>query len=538
MSTTDAAPSAKKKRQGLTIAAVAGVGLMLMLSSAAKGSTPKPAPKPAPKPKPKPGPEPEPVPNEAILMRIAQALATGSPAAMHAEAAKLRREGYKRQADDLDRAAVIAQAALDGLPDPPPPIPAPIPLPPGPGPRPAPGPTPLGPRLLKRGTSGADVLAWQMQLEKDKISVDKDSQFGPATEAATKWWQLDHGLKPDGIVGPKTLEAIGGKTQLGARQLKKGDQGPAVAAWQTVLGRDGYAVASIGKFDDATEWETKEWQTAHGLKGDGIVGPKTVAKIGTPPIAISSAPAQKPAPAVVKPTAAPKGPVPLVLTSIPPLKSVDPDKWRLMRRGTAGADVSEWQMVLNRDGYATAMDGKFGPATEAATKAWQTKHGLKSDGVVGPATRAAISERPEQSATIAGDWDTTPAPQRWMSAPAHLRGTSPLPGILPAQIPDEIVPEDRAMAARVSLHLFEHKRGTEDRAIVAEFQKANGVNPTGAYGPATALAFVSYGIVPPKPFYWPSKGSTHAKTGYRLTLMREARNDAQRADEWASAANV
>lgn len=36
------------------------------------------------------------------------------------------------------------------------------------------------------------------------------------------------------------------------------------------------------------------------------------------------------------------------------------------------------------------MDGIFGPETEAAVKAYQTKNGLKDDGLVGPKTLGAL----------------------------------------------------------------------------------------------------------------------------------------------------
>jgi peptidoglycan hydrolase-like protein with peptidoglycan-binding domain len=43
--------------------------------------------------------------------------------------------------------------------------------------------------------------------------------------------------------------------------------------------------------------------------------------------------------------------------------------------------VKKWQRIIK-----TEDDGKFGPGTEKATKAWQASHGLTADGKVGPKT--------------------------------------------------------------------------------------------------------------------------------------------------------
>jgi hypothetical protein len=48
--------------------------------------------------------------------------------------------------------------------------------------------------------------------------------------------------------------------------------------------------------------------------------------------------------------------------------------------------------ITARDGSAIHPDKHFGPHTKEAVEAFQTAHGLKSDGVAGPATMAAISE--------------------------------------------------------------------------------------------------------------------------------------------------
>lgn len=49
--------------------------------------------------------------------------------------------------------------------------------------------------------------------------------------------------------------------------------------------------------------------------------------------------------------------------------------------GSIGADVITWQKII-----AVNPDGHFGPATQAATKVWQSNHKLLADGIVGPAT--------------------------------------------------------------------------------------------------------------------------------------------------------
>lgn len=63
---------------------------------------------------------------------------------------------------------------------------------------------------------------------------------------------------------------------------------------------------------------------------------------------------------------------------------------RTLRQGATGSDVHAVQRLLNVDGAGLRTDGIFGPATERAVIAYQRKHGLAVDGVVGRETWTAL----------------------------------------------------------------------------------------------------------------------------------------------------
>ena len=64
---------------------------------------------------------------------------------------------------------------------------------------------------LKRGSKGEYVTLLQTKLIQQGYSVGStgaDGAYGAKTEAAVKQYQRDHGLKDDGICGPKTWEVL------------------------------------------------------------------------------------------------------------------------------------------------------------------------------------------------------------------------------------------------------------------------------------------------------------------------------------------
>lgn len=62
----------------------------------------------------------------------------------------------------------------------------------------------------------------------------------------------------------------------------------------------------------------------------------------------------------------------------------------VLRSGATGEDVKTLQRALNAKGAKLVVDGNFGNATVAAVKAFQSKNGLASDGIVGDNTWAKL----------------------------------------------------------------------------------------------------------------------------------------------------
>lgn len=79
-----------------------------------------------------------------------------------------------------------------------------------------------------------------------------------------------------------------------------------------------------------------------------------------------------------------------------------------LRRGSAGVYVSNMQSQLNVcTGSSLSTDGKFGPSTEMAVKAFQASKGLLADGLVGNATKSALNNCGSSSVSTTTTTTTT-----------------------------------------------------------------------------------------------------------------------------------
>jgi hypothetical protein len=80
---------------------------------------------------------------------------------------------------------------------------------------------------------------------------------------------------------------------------------------------------------------------------------------------------------------------------------VAPPGPRVLRQGMSGNDVKEVQIYLVRGGFLKkakpgqhpAIDGSFGAGTKAAVQHFQRDNHMTADGVVGPATIAALRKK-------------------------------------------------------------------------------------------------------------------------------------------------
>ena len=73
---------------------------------------------------------------------------------------------------------------------------------------------------------------------------------------------------------------------------------------------------------------------------------------------------------------------------------------RELRRGRVGLDVAALQFLLASRGVATSADGYYCEQTEASVRQFQSRAGLVADGVVGPATFAALRRSTSGAAAV------------------------------------------------------------------------------------------------------------------------------------------
>lgn len=251
---------------------------------------------------------------------------------------------------------------------------------------------------IKQGDSGTAVFTLQRQL--NRITKDYpffglltvDGVFGAKMTSTVKAFQKQFNLTADGVVGRQTWYKISyiyvsvkdlaeltseGETSSGTLSdgtwggttLRTGSSGSSVEQmqfWLNTLAQYDSSIPSVtvdGVFGSSTEAAVRAFQRKYGLTVDGVVGRTTWTELYDQFRSIQS---DNGTPNAYPGTA--------------------------LREGSSGQNVRlvQFWLKIARTVYSSlnnvTVDGKFGSATTAAVKRFQTYFGLTSDGVVGRTT--------------------------------------------------------------------------------------------------------------------------------------------------------
>ena len=177
--------------------------------------------------------------------------------------------------------------------------------------------------------------------------------YDAATQRAVRHFQEDHGLhSKNGEVGPQTLDALEhpepkpaptlDEIMSGQRKLHAGEQGPAVAQIQKLLGMKN----PTGIYDAATQRAVRQFQEDHGLHSNSFdVGAQTLKALEHPE--------HKPAPTLDQ---IEKGP-------------------KKLQAGEKGDAVTQIQKMLGMKNPT----GIYDAATQRAVRQFQEQHHLHSN---------------------------------------------------------------------------------------------------------------------------------------------------------------
>ncbi|MEW6499545.1 MAG: peptidoglycan-binding protein [Cyanobacteriota bacterium] len=130
--------------------------------------------------------------------------------------------------------------------------------------------------LLVLGSKGEAVKELQKLLIHWGYYPTIDGIFGQTTLEIVKAFQRRVFLKPDGIVGNLTWQALYTGSPLNMPVLQRGSKGQAVITLQENLQITGHYRGRIdGDFSSITDAAVRSFQKDAGLVADGIVGSRT-----------------------------------------------------------------------------------------------------------------------------------------------------------------------------------------------------------------------------------------------------------------------
>ena len=253
------------------------------------------------------------------------------------------------------------------------------------------------PRNIVPGSTGDRVTQLQIALVSLGYDLSVDGRYGPRTQAAVRDFQARNDLEVDGIAGPRTQEALGigrrrragcaaspaatthrprptelrvvvtpGEPVECTAEIISADVGRPVDARHRVPRRVGDRTRAVLAEDTDCLLVDVFHVTDDGWVYDGAHSDFCVDDLTITGMSVHTA-AQF---------------AELCGDGMPERRNVLPD--------STGTEVEQVQIALVALGYPIAVDGTYGPRTEAAVRDFQAANDLEVDGIAGPDTQTAL----------------------------------------------------------------------------------------------------------------------------------------------------
>ncbi|MFW5998506.1 MAG: peptidoglycan-binding protein [Halanaerobiaceae bacterium] len=234
--------------------------------------------------------------------------------------------------------------------------------------------------IIQPGKTGEEVKELQLSLQElDLFSGEIDGIYGENTRKSVEKFQSLANITPDGIAGPKTIQALksaSGQADINS-EIKVYTRGPEVIFIQKSLkNRDIYQENIDGIYGESSKNAVITFQKEMNIEADGIVDDETWKLLKEN---------QKDSKKTneVETVFADRNEQDTNSDSDNSEKNNNP----VLKIGDSGESVKKLQQNLSHQGfYSAQVDGHFDLQTDLAVKLFQDFHGLKKDGIVGPAT--------------------------------------------------------------------------------------------------------------------------------------------------------
>ena len=315
---------------------------------------------------------------------------------------------------------------------------------------------------LEFGSEGSEVKKLQQKLKDlNYLSGSVDGKFGAATEAAVIAFQKNNNLTADGKAGTATQSKLysGTAKKSTGTQANISDSGNSSGRDTSDISSTGYVTLEKGSKGDQVKTLQKRLKELGYYSGsaDGSYGESTMAAVMAFQLRNNLTVDGKAGPATQRVLYGSKANI----------------TYPSMREGEEGTSVKNLQYTLYELGYYDgAIDGKYGPTTADAVRAFQIQNKISPvDGVAGSKTLSKMYSSDAVAATAATmDYGTVKSGDK---------------GDLVVQVQDCLV----------QCGYLEEITGVYDSATVAavkEFQREHGLTVDGKCGPVTLQVLFGY----------------------------------------------